>query len=74
MTERIRVKLVKSGIGYNQRQRETLQALGLRRLHQTVEKADNPAIRGMIAKVIHLVEVEPVASGAGGSKQVADSS
>ena len=55
---RIRVRLVRSGIGYDRRQRATLRGLGLRRLHQTVELEDQPAIRGMIAKVRHLVVVE----------------
>ncbi|NNL64984.1 MAG: 50S ribosomal protein L30 [Myxococcales bacterium] len=54
----VQVKLVKSPIGYNRRQRATLRGLGLRRLQQTVELKDEPAIRGMIEKVRHLVEVE----------------
>jgi large subunit ribosomal protein L30 len=56
----LRVTLVRSPIGYTQRQKDTVRALGFRRLHQTVEHADSPAVRGMIAKVIHLVEVEEV--------------
>ena len=52
------VKLVKSPIGYDRRQRATLRGLGLRRLQQTVELKDQPAIRGMVGKVQHLVEVE----------------
>ena len=55
---RIRVTLVRSAIGYDQRQRRTLLGLGLRRIRQTVEVSDNPAVRGMISKVQHLVEVE----------------
>lgn len=55
---RIRVRLVRSPIGYDRRQRATLRGLGLRRMHQTVELRDHPAVRGMIAKVTHLVEVE----------------
>ena len=60
MTERGRIKVrwVKSQIGYDGRQRATLRGLGLRRLHQTVELEDTPAVRGMINKVIHLVVVE----------------
>ena len=54
----LKVTQVKSAIGYRQRQKDTLRALGLRRLHQTVEVADNPAARGMIAAVSHLVELE----------------
>jgi large subunit ribosomal protein L30 len=51
---------VKSDIGYAKDQRMTLKALGLRRLHQSVKHDDSPSIRGMIAKVKHLVEVEEV--------------
>ena len=54
----IRVTLVRSPIGYTKDQKETVLALGLRRIRQTVEHKDNPALRGMIRKVVHLVEVE----------------
>lgn len=54
----IRITQVKSGIGRPSDQKATLRALGIRRMHQTVEKADGPAIRGMIFKVKHLVKVE----------------
>lgn len=54
----IRVTLVRSPIGYTKDQKDTAKALGLRRLHQTVEHKDNPALRGMIRKIIHLVQVE----------------
>ena len=54
----IRVTLVRSPIGYTQDQRATARALGLRRMHQTVEHSDNPTLRGMIQKIIHLVQVE----------------
>ena len=54
----VRVTLVKSPIGYNERQKGTVRALGLRRMHQTVEHVDTPVLRGMIHKVSHLVEVE----------------
>jgi large subunit ribosomal protein L30 len=56
----VRVTLVKSPIGYNKRQKATVRALGLHRLHQSVDHVDSPALRGMISKVIHLVEVEEV--------------
>lgn len=56
--KRIRVKQVRSEIGYDRRQRATLRGLGLRRLNHAVELADTPAVRGMIDKVIHLVVVE----------------
>jgi large subunit ribosomal protein L30 len=55
---RIRITWVKSAIGHDQRQRRTLRGLGLRRLQQSVELADGPAVRGMIAKVRHLLRVE----------------
>jgi large subunit ribosomal protein L30 len=54
----VRVTLVRSPIGYTKDQKQTVLALGLRRMHQTVEHTDNPAVRGMIQKVIHLVQVE----------------
>lgn len=54
----IRVTLVRSPIGYPQPQKATIKALGLRRLHQTVEHADTPALRGMLAKVVHMIRVE----------------
>lgn len=49
---------VKSDIGYAKDQRMTLRALGLHRLHQSIKHEDSPSVRGMIAKVKHLVEVE----------------
>ena len=54
----IKVTLVRSPIGYTKDQKDTAKALGLRRLHQTVEHKDNPALRGMIRKIVHLVQVE----------------
>jgi large subunit ribosomal protein L30 len=54
----VRVTLVRSPIGYTKDQKKTVLALGLRRMHQTVEHQDNPALRGMIRKVIHLLRVE----------------
>jgi large subunit ribosomal protein L30 len=54
----VRVTLVKSPIGYTEVQKRTVKALGLRRMHQTVEINDSPAVRGMITKVIHLLKVE----------------
>ena len=56
----LRVTLVKSMIGQSYKQKRTLQALGLRRMHQSVEQKDTPAVRGMVAKVSHLVMVEEV--------------
>jgi large subunit ribosomal protein L30 len=54
----VRVTLVKSPIGYSKRHKATVRALGLRRMHQTVEHEDSPSLRGMLYKVAHLVEVE----------------
>ena len=54
----LRIKLIKSPIGYSERHKRTVKALGLHRLHQTVEQPDTLAIRGMVAKVAHLVKVE----------------
>ena len=52
------VTLAKSPIGYSERQKGTVRALGLHRMHQTVEHVDTPVLRGMLHKVSHLVEVE----------------
>ncbi|OGO15835.1 MAG: 50S ribosomal protein L30 [Chloroflexi bacterium RBG_13_68_17] len=54
----LRITLMRSPTGYSERQKRTVRALGLRRMHQTVEQADTPVVRGMIAKVVHLVKVE----------------
>ena len=55
---KLTITWTKSYIGYAQGQRDTIKALGLRRLHQKVVHDDNPTIRGMILKVRHLVQVE----------------
>jgi len=55
--KRLRLKLVRSPIGATERQRATVRALGLRRLHQVVEQADSPVTRGMVQKVEHLVVI-----------------
>ncbi|MEZ0395100.1 MAG: 50S ribosomal protein L30 [Anaerolineales bacterium] len=54
----LKVTLVRSPIGYSKRQKATVKALGLRRLHQTVEHPDTPAVRGMLDKVVHLIRIE----------------
>ena len=56
----LRITWVKSGIGYAADQKRTVAALGLRRLHQVVEHEDSPSVRGMVAKVRHLVTTEVV--------------
>ncbi len=57
-TKKLRVTYSKSAIGYNKEQKRTVAALGLRKLGQTIEQPDTPAIRGMIARISHLVTVE----------------
>ncbi|OLN23090.1 50S ribosomal protein L30 [Domibacillus antri] len=57
MAEKLQITLTRSLIGRTKDQRETVKALGLRKMHQTVEQNDNPAIRGMVNKVSHLVTV-----------------
>lgn len=57
MSATVRVKQVKSAIGYDRRQRATLRGLGIRRMNHVVEVEDTPSVRGMIAKVNHLVVV-----------------
>ena len=58
MAERLRIKLTKSPIGYPRHQKATVRALGLKKMHQTVELGNTPTIRGMVATVSHLVTVE----------------
>ena len=58
---KLRVKWVRSAIGHPQDQKDTIRSLGLRKLQRTVEVEDTPAMRGMINKVRHLVQVEEVA-------------
>ena len=53
----LHVTFVRSPIGYTKDQKATVKALGLRRMHQTVEHHDTPALRGMLNKIIHLLEI-----------------
>ena len=55
---KIQIKQVRSAIGRTKTQKRTLEALGLKRLHQVVEHDDTPAILGMVAAVSHLLEVQ----------------
>ena len=55
---KVKIKQVKSTIDRPQRQKDTIKALGLKKMNDTVVKELNPQIAGMIAKVAHLVEVE----------------
>ena len=50
MAKKLLIKQIKSGIGYRKKSKETLRALGFRKMNQTIEKNDTPAIRGMIRK------------------------
>ncbi len=59
---KLRIKWVKSAIGYPEDQKATIRALGLRKLQQIVEHDDQPVIRGMVRKVYHLVQVEETIS------------
>jgi large subunit ribosomal protein L30 len=56
--KKIKITQVRSGIGRPLRQKRTLQALGLRKMHHSVEKEATPQILGMVAKISHLVTVE----------------
>ncbi len=56
----LRITWKKSAIGNKEDQKQTIRALGLRRLHHTVEQPDTMSIRGMVHKVRHLVEVQEV--------------
>ncbi len=60
MADQLRIKQVKSGLGSKRKQRDTLRALGLKHHQDQVVQVDNPAIRGMIRAVQHLVDVEEV--------------
>jgi large subunit ribosomal protein L30 len=55
---KLQVRQIKSGIGFNGQQKKTLQALGLGRIGKVRQHPDNPQIRGMIARVVHLVTTE----------------
>lgn len=56
----IRIKQIKSTIDRPERQKRTMKALGLGKMHRIVEKQDTPQIRGMIEKVKHLIEVQVI--------------
>ena len=60
MATKLEITLTKSLIGSKPTQRKTVEALGLRKMHQTVEHQDNAAIRGMVNKVAHLVTVKEI--------------
>ena len=60
MATQLKVTQVRSSIGTKPKQRGTLRALGLRRINHTVELPDRPEIRGMVARVPHLVTFEEI--------------
>jgi large subunit ribosomal protein L30 len=55
--KKLKITLVKSPIGFNEKQARVVESIGLRRIRHSVELADTPEVRGMIHKVRHLVEV-----------------
>ena len=60
MAVKLRITYAKSAIGYPQRQKDTIRALGFHKLNNVVERDDTPTVRGLIAKVSHLVRVEEI--------------
>lgn len=60
MANKLKITLVKSTIGAIPKHKKTAVALGLTKLNKTVEQQDNPAIRGMVKNIIHLIKVEEV--------------
>jgi large subunit ribosomal protein L30 len=58
MAGKIKVTQIRSEIGFGKKQRDTLRGLGLRKIHQTRELEDTPAVRGMANKISHLVKLE----------------
>jgi large subunit ribosomal protein L30 len=53
----LKIRQVRSPIGFPRNQREVLRSLGLKKIRQVVEQPDNPAVRGMVAKIPHLVQI-----------------
>jgi len=70
---RIKITLRRSAIGSTPKQREVLRGLGLRRINSSVLRPDDSAMRGMVNKVAHLVEVEEVPAGGGSREPRAES-
>lgn len=58
--KKLRITQVRSTIKRKEKQKRTIEALGIHRLHQSVVKHDNPQVRGMINRVSHLIKVEEV--------------
>jgi large subunit ribosomal protein L30 len=66
----LKITYTKSAIGYNERQKATIDSLGLKKLNSSVVRPDNHQIRGMIRSVKHLVTFEEVETEAAGGKQI----
>ena len=60
MAKKLRITLVRSPIGYSVRQKRTASALGLSKIRQVVVRPDNQAVRGMVSRISHLVQVEEI--------------
>lgn len=65
MSAKLKITLRRSPIGYERSQRETARSLGLKKLQQSAVHEDNSVIRGMIHKIRHLLEVEPITEQTG---------
>jgi large subunit ribosomal protein L30 len=65
----LKITLVKSPIGQKQNQKDTVKALGLRKMHQTVVRPNNPQMQGMVFTIQHLVVVEEVDDAAEGKTE-----
>ena len=63
MAQELEITYTRSAIGRSERQKRTIEALGLRKLHQTVRRPDNPTTRGMIHSVAHLLSWREVEEG-----------
>lgn len=60
MAKELKITQIRSAIDYEQSQKETIRALGLKKVYHSVFHKDTPQIRGMIQKVVHLLKVEEV--------------
>ena len=60
MADTLKITYIRSAGGHNRKQAKTVEALGLRKLNQTVEQPDNPCIKGMVQKIRHSLSVEKI--------------
>jgi large subunit ribosomal protein L30 len=56
-TKQVQIKLIKSGIGFPEKQKKVIAGLGFRKLNHVITRPDTPEIRGMVFKIRHLVEI-----------------